>query len=339
MPYIQFPNDIDSLLADGLIIRYTRTMGSNGNVSARVLTKIELPSEWESSEKANYKNITEDNFSLKNESAAVNGTDKESLTDAYNNYKKTVGTFDTLVTCRDYMNKIYQLVSAADNTTPLVSNIIVSDIRDDINNSFVKCSFNDFGICYLNDTLKKSVEGVEGMTEPRITHFDLVFYPFTAIKGYSENDYKNSFKYSSANMNEIEADLQNFKTISHNIKLPEETDIFCIKNYLDLHAKITTTIKVTAVEEALIKEAIFSAVYKKFNARNLDFGEEIPFDTILETIQTADPRIKNVALEEPELVTVAQTVKGDEYEISKLGNITQVPEADTILDTAISKSN
>ena len=58
---------------------------------------------------------------ITNESASINGSNKETLNEAYNNFKRTVGTFDTLVTCRDYANKIYQLVDS--NYNSLVSNI------------------------------------------------------------------------------------------------------------------------------------------------------------------------------------------------------------------------
>ena len=43
MPYIQFPEDIGTIIEDGLIIKYTRTNGANGNIKARVLSKIVLP--------------------------------------------------------------------------------------------------------------------------------------------------------------------------------------------------------------------------------------------------------------------------------------------------------
>ena len=66
----------------------------------------------------------------------------------YNNFKKTIGTFDTLVTCRDYANKIYQLTYSDINTNALVSNVQVSDIKDDINFANKIVSFDQFGIFY-----------------------------------------------------------------------------------------------------------------------------------------------------------------------------------------------
>ena len=54
---------------------------------------------------------------------------------------------------------------------------------------------------------------------------------------------------------------------------------------------------------------------KKFNMRNIDFGEEIPFDNILECIQNADTRIKNVSLEEPTLTTKYMSKDGVDHDL------------------------
>ena len=296
-PYIQFPEDISAIIEDGLIIRYTRTNGINGNISYNTLSKIIFTeSDATSTEATNSLKVSE-NFAVKNLSASINGADKETITDAYNAYKKTIGTFDTLITCRDYMNKIYQMTVSDTDTTPLVSNVIVSDIRDDINRAVTLCTFEDYGIAYKDQPLSNGIES-------KISNFDLVLYPFTNISGTpSETSYKKSFIYSLVNSNEIESDLTKNKTISHNIIYPDESDIACIVNYLRLKAKITTTTKVNSIEEALILDNIYKAIYKNFNSRKLDFGEEIPFDSILEVIQNADTRIKNVALEDPYIIT------------------------------------
>jgi hypothetical protein len=43
LPYIQFPEDIKALMEDGLRIKYIRTNGLSGNISAKVLSKLEKP--------------------------------------------------------------------------------------------------------------------------------------------------------------------------------------------------------------------------------------------------------------------------------------------------------
>lgn len=330
LPYIQFPDDISQLIKDGLRIKYIRTNGLMGNVSSRTLCKMEVPALWGTATDENIKNLTAENFNVVNNSAATNGADPETLTEAYNGFKKTIGTFDTLVTCRDYMNKIYQMTASDTDLTPLVSNAIVSDIRDDINRSITLCSFNDYGICYsdrsLPKSIEKTVEDINGnpvtikATEDMIEHFDLILYPFNTIYGInSKDEYVNSFKINFENKNKIQYDLKNSKTISHNIVTPGDDDIACIKNYLKLKAKITTVKKVTAAEELELLTKVCSAIYENFNCHKIDFGEEIPYETILEVIENADPRIKDVNLDEPLLYTNIMKVDNTEYSLVSAG--------------------
>lgn len=93
LPYIQFPEDIDTLIEDGLKIRYIRTNGVNGNISARTLCKMSTPASWslintdENADKdADYYDAA--NYTVVNAAAAKNGKNKELINDAYNNYKK-----------------------------------------------------------------------------------------------------------------------------------------------------------------------------------------------------------------------------------------------------------
>lgn len=337
LPYVQFPEDIKVLIEDGLRIKYVRTNGLNGNIAAKVLSKFEKPGLWATADAEIIKNLSVDNFVITNTGAASNGSDPESLTSAYNNYKKTIGTFDTLVTCRDYMNKIYQMTESDIDTTPLASNIIVSDIRDDINRATPVCTFNEYGICYkdasLTETevlslpLRDSGEDVEVLqTKAKIDYFDLVFYPFKPIYGLNnKTEYKNSFKYSAENLQKIKAKLALNKTVAHNIReldnVKDNSDIACIKNYLKLKARVTTTKKVTFVEEAEILNNIYKAIYTNFNMRHVDFGEELPYESIVEVLKNADYRIKEISLDEPILSTKFSLVGGDEELLSDATNM------------------
>lgn len=312
LPYVQFPDDISEIIGDGLRITYVRTSGVNGNVSAASLVKLTTTTDYNGVELTDEEGVN--SLIVRNESAATNGVDKETIDQAYNNFKKTIGTFDTLVSCRDYANKIYQLVSSSDNTTHLVSNCQVSDIRDDLNRSASVMTFNSYGVSFDDISYKNADD-----TTDKIDHFDLYLYPFAEITGsYTIDSYKNSFLPTFATLDDIENKLQDYKTISHDIKVPEEGDICCIKNFYKLTAKITTTYKVNTVEEKAILKNVYTALYKTFNMRNVDFGEEIPYDSILKTIESADVRIKNVALDEPELetkYTVLTNGTGVEYDL------------------------
>lgn len=307
LPYIQFPDDISGIIEDGIKIKYIRTNGTSGNISANVLTKLETPASWSTVENdtPDYYNV--DNYTVTNPSACFNGTNIESIDEAYNNFKRTIGTFDTLVTCRDYMNKIYQMTEDEVSSTPLVSNVLVTDIRTDPNKAYTLCTFTEHGTEYK--TLPRFKDG-----EQLIQPFDLIIYPFQAPAGLNTKDeYINSFKYDNSTLLEIQDNLENTKNIAHTIKEPDIEDLACIKNYLKLNAKINTIRKVGQIEEAEIKNNIFKAIYTNFNMRKLDFGEEIPYDTILKVISNADSRIKSVILDEPSLTTAFCTVNNVEH--------------------------
>lgn len=453
-PYVEFPDDYSELINDGLFIYYARTNGANGNISARTLTKIELPSGdyWNS--------VSAENFTVENVFAATTGSNVETIRQAYNNFKKTVGTFETLVTCRDYMNKIYTMTESG---KPLVSNILVTDIRNDLNRAVTICSCDDAGIFYkemplikenlveteleeilpvdstetevsetrvastankpiysntpshhqygatfgssgfivrgaywhlgaesglpiFNDKYSKDfvedasfidknggdvseykADGSESdywlikqggkifttklpinwitskettqtktvniktitkqitkVSEPEIDHFDLVLYPFKSYNQIRNNVkdiqevYDSSFKYSPTGFNKIKTRLEEdkIKTIAHSINSPRENDIISINNYLRLSAVIGTNTKVTAEECTLLIENIKIALANAFNMRELDFGEEIPFDSIVEVIEKADSKIKVVSLNEPALYTTYSVYEG----LDKFGN-------------------
>ena len=310
MPYIQFPEDISTLIEDGLKIEYIRTSGINGNVSARTLSKVAFTNEiaTNQSEGKNAITISADDLIAVNTQATTNGANPETINEAYNNYKKIIGTFDTLVTCRDYMNKIYNLYNEETNV-PIVSNVIVSDIRDDINRAHVLCSFNEYGITYIDKANPSTVSDT-------INNFELLLYPFKTVYGVNNSsEYEYSFKIDKTVVDPlIKPGIEEAKTISHEIRTPDDSEIACIKNYLKLNARITTTYKVNAIEEESILKNIYANIYKNFNMRQMDFGEDIPYDSILSCIEESDERIKNVSLDEPIIYTKGMLVDGYEFD-------------------------
>jgi hypothetical protein len=265
------------------------------------------------------------------------------------------------------MNKIYQLVSEVDNTTPLVSNVIVSDIKDDINRAVTLGTFTSRGLeykvmakganasnattiteteynalnnddvlngtdttnnnhgskligntykvqptdaakkpfyvmCNYNKTDQKYIfETIPGQT---LTHFDLILYPFKGTTNLnSKKEFVKSFTFDDSNVAEILTSIEDNKTLSHNIITPDKSELACIKNYYKLRAKINTVRKVGAIEQANILTNVYTKLFEHFNMRQMDFGEEIPYDTLLSVMENADPRIKNISLDEPELTT------------------------------------
>ena len=329
LPFIEFNSNVSDLLEDGIFIYYTRTSGANGNISANTITQFDAPSldYWSG--------YSLEHFTVTNPRPVISGANPESITEAYNNYKKTQGTFDTLITCRDYMNKIYSLMDEDNN--PYVSNINVADINTDINNSVTICSCSHGGILYKVKSLGFEVDNsrnsiIEAVSTevanhynaivtnatktsvkdiPNLNNFELVLYPFSTYTNVSEKTnsigdlYNKSFKYNEPTINDKDFTtgltelLSEIKTLAHVFKLPESGDIVSINNYLRLDAIISTVDKVTGNEAQTILNNIKIALANRFNMRNVDFGEEIPYDEILETIETADSRIRLVSLQDP----------------------------------------
>lgn len=305
LPYVEFPDDISALIGEGLHIRYVKTGGTSGNIKAGFLTRIVSPSKILSDNGTQVypdANVETEQgvIIVNNTSGAINGKDPETINDIYNSFKKTVGTFDTLVTTRDYANAIYQM-------DDLISNIQVGDRRTDINFSNQILTFGASGGTKINDT-----------NPDIITASNLVLYPLKppTTDYFSHESYRRSFEPLNID-SEVETITRRleqdfYKTISQDYKGLVDNDIYLYKVYYNINAKITTNYKVNVYEESSILENINLALIRKFNSREVDYGYEIPFDTILETIQGADTRIKNVSLEEPDLVVKVMSKSGEE---------------------------
>lgn len=319
-PYLEFPEDIASLIGSGLNIKYLITNGVNGNVRANYITKI-VNTDAFTVYTASDREISTDNGKLtvsfnndennkslviRNISASIGGANPETIDEAYNNFKRTIGTFDTLVTCRDYANAIYNLYDS-DDVYPVVSNCQVGDRRDDINYGNKIITLDEYGTCFKYGN-------------SNVSAYDLCLYPLNAITTYSLETYLNSFK-PKLNTTYIENSIEIAKTTSHDYKSLLSSDIYAIKNYYNLDVKLTTTYKVNDYERLDIIQKVYYALIKKFNAREVDYGEEIPYETILNTIKNADERIQYVNLPEPVLSTYFLTTTQGEHNIYSVSGI------------------
>lgn len=317
LPYVEFPSYIAHIIDNGLTIKYIVSNGNNGNIKSRTLTQVtyvgtdasEIISKFDSD---NSESLTiNDILSVANNTASLNGTDPQTINEAYNGFKKTVGTYNTLVTPRDYANAIYNLKDATSGN-PLVSNAQCADRRTDINysNNIVtfKITNNDL---YTISTSNNTDNNV-------VTPYDLMIYPLKPMSTTSKTiaTYDNSYT-RLTNITEISKELEDTQCISHNYKDLKDDDIYAILNKYALNAIITTNKKVNSYESALILDNINLALINEFNARNVDYGEEIPYDSILKCIQNADENIKNVSLAEPIVTPYVLNAKGDEQEITK----------------------
>lgn len=312
LPYIEFPDDIASLIGDGLLIRYVVTDGVSGAVSAGMLTRLSSPKEAKVGEKT-YSFVTDPdeassdspvNLVVNNPSASTPGANPETIDEAYNSFKRRIGTFDTLVTCRDYANFIYNMELSGQ---PVVSNVQVSDRRDDINRSWRVVTLTPNGQATVNANIENPSFGEDGKALDANT---LCLYLFQPYVSNTEAGFAASFRSQGTTpRQEIVQEVESSATASHdyagygNSSIVRDNDIAAVKNYMALEAKLTTTYKVNAAEAADIETNVKRALVRDYNMREVDWGYEIPYESLLKTIQGADKRISSVSLAEPELTT------------------------------------
>ena len=307
LPYVEFPSNISSLMGSGLRIKYIVTSGADGNVTANYLTNLVSSVDvttYDDSGASVSETLSSDNLVIGNLSSTSTGSDPETIDEAYSSFKRKVGTFDTLVTCRDYANYIYGMTSSSQ---PMVSNVQVSDRRTDLNYSDNIDTYDEYGEHTVSATSLSD-----------ITPYDLCLYPLSPINtSYTASSYINSFTpLESGSVNDVRTKLEDSMSLSHNFKSFGSGDIYALKNYYTLKARIATTYKVGASEQAEIVANVKSALYRGFNARVVDYGEEIPYDTILSAIEGADSRISSVSLDEPTVSPYVLEADGTEVEFT-----------------------
>ena len=288
--YIQFPQDIGNLIGGGLNIKYIITSGLSGNVQANKITT--LYQDLVVGEGDNTETINED-LVVKNIASTNSGSDPEDIDSAYHNYKKTIGTFDTLVTIRDYENAVYRAEDGYG--VPYISNGVVSDRTCDINYTTKVVELTPQG------TVTKLFLDKDSQNIPLMDAFDIGLYVLNPMVSIYDKEYYFNKSFSAVTTQEgIQSKLQDYKVSSHEFLPIDENLPYVYKNFYTLNGKIVTYHKVTDVQAQDIEDNVKKALFKKYNARNVDFGQPIDYDDIISTIQNADTRIKTVILSEPE---------------------------------------
>lgn len=306
--YIEFPDDADAIMGQGINITYIKTDGRYGNISSKILSKfyndVSVISEFNEELILN-----SDNVQLTNTSSTLNGSDPETIDSAYRNYQKTIGTFNTLVTCRDYTNAI--------NNAGFISNGFVCDRTND-----VQCSYNIMS--YDGDLTKRilSVEKEDSPIgeKPSMDAFDLKVYVLQYVDDPSTNakSYNSSFNVLVNNENKTDESIINtldyindVKSIQHDFMPLLNNRLCMIKNKYPIDCKIIPQQKITATQELSIISNILKSLYGTFNSKRINFGEEISYDLVYNTILNADERIKSVMLDVLDYSTYAVYTDGN----------------------------
>ena len=310
--YIEFPQDIANIFSteniSALNIKYVTTSGLNGNVSARTIETI--------ANELNAKTIDSsdismnDNIKVLQPRPIVNGKNIESLEDAYFNYKKTIGVFNTLVTQRDYESFVYNAQIDAKN---IVSNVVVADRTNDIN-------VTNYVQTWIPDGNRKELTLLYDPETgaPKMSAYDVNLYvTLPALSVNNESTYNSTFKPqtmgasgdASLALIEINALAEDIKSSQHDLRFvnkSSESKFNINVNYI-VRGLLTTYNKVTREEAKDISNNVKKALYEKCNNRELNYGEELGYDKLVDIISNADARIRTFMLTalnyEPRMIT------------------------------------
>ena len=274
--YIQFPTDVLNLSSSkALDINYILTNGSNGNILKNTLTSFVSSLVQDGVVYDDYIAITQPNDSS-------NGKDPETIEQAYKNSRFVVGTFDTLITKQDYYNYIRNLMNEYE---PIISNLVVCDRADDINN------------CVDIHTLKNGND-VVFHDNGHLTPFDVVLYMLNHGSTFGDNFEVIT---DDTKIVELTSLIGDAKAINLNLVLPSATGEtkYLFKAKFKIKGQIVTAEKLTQDEARVLEENIVTALKDRYDSTQLDFGKELDYNELIENILAIDSRIKTVALDQP----------------------------------------
>lgn len=287
--YIEFPEDAETIIKNGINITYIKSSGASGNIVSNTLSKFYADVTLADSTDTTVV-LNQNNTVIKNLSASANGSDPETINDAYKHYKRTVGTFETLVTLRDYVNAII--------SNNLASNGYACDRSTDPQSTYsVICNLN--GVSASQTYIDKN----ESKTN-KLTAFDLKLY---LLKYSTVPTTLSGFEDTFTLMNEsskqvVEAFIEDSKSISHDyagILTPTDkrSNICMIVNEYPVVCRIITKSQVTDNQAEEIVENVKTALFKNLNSSEMDFGENISLELLIDTITDADVRIKSTSVD------------------------------------------
>ncbi len=314
-PYLQFPRGIINTIGDGIYISYIVTSGESGNIMAKTLSKfydtttgIKTVDGQEDSKVT----LTSENIRIENFSASYGGEDPETVEQAYYNFKKSVHSFNTLVTLRDYMNAIYN--------SDMVCNSVVSDRTTDISSHYIIMSRDsDSVVKYVDKVTTKETEyylsdKATKLKIPTMNAFDLRLYLIggeNAILDMESYDKSFNLDISKTTMDEVVQYLDGEKSIQHDfISLPTDEPLLIFNKY-PISMKIVPTYNLPESLRREVKNNIKLKLISLLNCNKCVFGKEPDYEKILESVINSDERIKFVILDDFKYTTYAAYIDKD----------------------------
>ena len=305
--YVEFPSDILNIIQNGLMIKYIKTEGQQGNIASNVLEKfynnISIPIDDETTIELNTDTVKITNFEN-----SQGGRDPETIDEAYRNYKKTIGVFNTLVSLRDYTDYIFTEGYEQKKTC----NNFVCDRTNDIQAS-TKILTNIDGFETLNIAVDQNTSG-----DDKLSAFNLKFYLLQyedildqSKKQVSIDEFNKTFTLitNDADKNYIinsnNSIISNTKSLQHDYVDLESNKICFLKNKCPIEVTVVPKYILTELQKDELLANIEKALLKLLSSHNMEFGQELDYDSIYDTILYCDDRIKNIILQDFSYTTFA----------------------------------
>lgn len=306
--YIEFPSDISSLIGNGLYIKYIQTQGEEGNIPARMITSFYSESKVISADNKTEISIGKESIEITNNSSIKNGKNPETIDEAYVGYKRTIGTFDTLVTIRDYINYI------TDPNYRIASNAVISDRTNDIQSSYKIVS-----------TRKGNTSIIPVVTNDEMTAFSLKDYTLEWVEFPEDRySYDKSFDLQLSEENNLNTSkkvlnhIQGTKCIQHDFISKLSGKPLFFKNKYDLDITVIPQYSITDSEAREIQLNIEKNLYRNLCSKEVSFGKEISYDQVYDICVNADSRIKAIAMDNIDYKTFAVIYNDNKNELEEV---------------------
>lgn len=285
--YIEFKSNIGETIGSGIHIKYVVSAGENGNLSVGKLNQFfnNLQLSYMNNENESKTVPANSYFTVFNNFPLTNGRNPKDLNETYEDYKRTVNVFSTLVSLLDYKQYLKDYIDDTDNKR--FSNAQVTDRTNDPRYTYKIKTLNKR---YQFDTLTGNI------TENNATHMDasdLRAYPLSASPSTStRTGYDKTFE-PIVDSKVVEDAVASAKTIQHTFV---ENGVPIIVTY-DIAGQIYLNTKVSAQEATEIRTNVLTALYSELEASKINFGEQPDYKKVLDIITSADSRISYVALQ------------------------------------------
>ena len=224
--YLEFPDNYAEIIGSGIEIIYMVIDPEFSNVPAKTLDRFLVSFAPQEDTTITF---SLDNIKIENPSSAIGHKGVESIDDAYTNYKRTVGTFKTLITLRDYLNYILlegQEVASNGFVTDRTNDPQVSyKVMSTINGSDSLITNIESDTKYITDTY--NTQATEEYKVPKMTPFSLKLYLLQdVIAANSKVNFEQTFEMmTSEDLPDIESFLEDTSHIQHTYEDILEADV------------------------------------------------------------------------------------------------------------------